>query len=227
MATRTTDTARGTSETLASVIYNQVRQEILSGVMPPDEKINIRALCERFDVGFSPVREALNRLLSQQLVRQTDRRGFKVVPASWAELADLTRARCLINEAALRASITNGDSAWEEQVLLSFHRLLRTPRDDLAPGFSQWTQAHRRFHASLLAACGSTYLMEYCDQLFDAAERYRLLGLSAVGQRIDADEEHRAIMQATIDRRADDATALLVRHFAKTVDHLRGVLRAE
>jgi DNA-binding GntR family transcriptional regulator len=220
------DQPRAASETLASAIYAQVRQDILSGSLRPGEKINIRQLCERFDVGFSPVREALNRLSTHQLVRQTDRRGFKVAPATGAELADLTRARCLVNEAALRASIEKGDAAWEEHVLLSFHRLLRTPRDDLSPGVSQWTQAHRRFHRALLRACGSDNLLDYCDQLFDAAERYRLLGASAAGQRIDADEEHRAIMQATVDRRADEAAALLVRHFEKTLDHLRGVLVA-
>ena len=74
---------------------------------------------------------------------------------------------------------------------------------------------------SLLAACGSTYLLDYCDQLFDAAERYRLLGLSAVGQRIDADEEHRAIMTAAIERNADVAAALLSEHVLVGVEMVR------
>lgn len=176
-------------ETLASAIFSQLRGEILSGALPPGTKINLRALCERFNVGFSPVREALNRLLSQNLVGQTDRRGFRVTPVSAAELADLTRARCLVNATALRASIEQGDAAWEENILLALHRLLRTPRDDATFGQSRWTIAHKHFHASLLSACGSRWLMRYCDQLFEAAERYRLLGASAAGREGDADEE--------------------------------------
>jgi DNA-binding GntR family transcriptional regulator len=43
----------------------------------------------------------------------------------------------------------------------------------------------------------------------------------------DADEEHRAIMQAAIDRKADEAVALLDRHFEKTMDHLRGLIPLE
>jgi GntR family carbon starvation induced transcriptional regulator len=219
-----TDLPAAAGETLASAIYGQIRAEILSGVLVPGTKINLRAMCERFDVGFSPVREALNRLVSQQLVGQSDRRGFRVTPVSAAELADVTRARCLVNAAALRASIAEGDAAWEETILLAFHRLLRTPRDDATAGLSRWTGAHKHFHASLLSACGSRWLLQYCDQLFEAAERYRLLGASAAARQGDADEEHRAIMQATIDRRADEAVLLLDRHFQKTMDHLKGLL---
>jgi DNA-binding GntR family transcriptional regulator len=211
--------------TLASSIFTTLREEILSGVLRPDSKINLRGLCERFDVAFSPVREALNRLSSQNLVSQTDRRGFKVAPISLEELSDITRARCLTNEIALRASIAEGDADWEEEVLVSFHRLLRTPRDDRSPGASEWTQAHRRFHTALLAACGSDRLVAYCDQLFDAAERYRLIGLSAGGNWGDADSEHRAIMQATVDRKADEAVALLCAHFEKTRAQLRALLQ--
>lgn len=209
------------SATLASAIFVTLREEILSGVLPPDSKINIRELCERFDVAFSPVREALNRLSTQSLVHQTDRRGFKVAPVSLEELTDITRARCLVNESALRASIAEGGRAWEEEVVLAFHRLIRTPRDDRSPGESAWTQAHRTFHQSLLAGCGSAWLVAYCGQLFDAAERYRLIGLSAGGNWGDADAEHRAIMQAAIDRKADEAVGLLCAHFEKTKAQLR------
>ena len=210
--------------TLASTIFATLREEILSGALPPDTKINLRGLCERFDVAFSPVREALNRLSSQNLVVQTDRRGFKVAPVSLEELADITRARCLVNEAALRASIATGGADWEEAVVLAFHRLMRIPRDDRSPGESSWTPAHKHFHRSLLAACGSEWLLDYSDRLFDAAERYRLIGLSAGGDWGDANEEHRAIMQAAIDREADEAVRLLCGHFEKTKAQLKLLL---
>jgi GntR family carbon starvation induced transcriptional regulator len=221
------DTQDPANSTRATAIYTKLRGEILCGTLPAGTKINIRTLCERFDVGFSPVREALNRLLNQNLLQQTDRRGFTVTPVSVEELEDITRARCLINEAALRASISDGNAEWEERILLNFHRLLRTPRDDGGPGPSLWTVAHKRFHSSLLAACGSTWVLTYCDQLFEATERYRLLAISAGGQRGDADEEHRAIMQATIDRKADEAVQLLTRHFQKTQEQMRDLINVQ
>lgn len=210
--------------TLTSTIFWALRADIMSGALAPDTKINLKQICNRFGVAFSPVREALNRLSSQNLVRQTDRRGFKVSPVSPEELADITRARCLTNEIALRASIAEGTVQWEENVLLAFHRLLRTPRDDYAPNESAWTAAHKQFHRSLLAGCGSEILLAHCDQLFDMAERYRLIGRSAGGNWGDADAEHQAIMQAAIDRKADDAVRLLCSHFEKTKIQLHLIL---
>src|SRR5450432_1808726 len=124
-----TDTAEVTGkETLASSVYEQLRQDILTAELAADAKLNIRALCERFSVGLSPVREALSRLSRENLVRQADHRGFTVAPLSKADLQDLTKARCAIDAMALRQSIEAREAAWEENLLIAYHRLSRTPR---------------------------------------------------------------------------------------------------
>src|SRR4051812_27845770 len=108
--------------------YRRIRQDILGGVIAPGTKLHINNLCDRLDVRLTPVREALNRLASEGLLVHTEQRGFRVAALSLDDLADLTEARVQLNALALRSAITNGDEQWEEQVLLSFHRLLRTPR---------------------------------------------------------------------------------------------------
>ncbi|XSC47417.1 FCD domain-containing protein [Bradyrhizobium sp. RDT10] len=98
----------------------------------------------------------------------------------WARKTSSTsRARCWLNELAIRQSIAHGDAAWEEQVVLSFHRLSRTPRFE--PGQERerspkWEVAHRNFHSSLISASGSRRLAQYCEHLFDSSERYRHVG---------------------------------------------------
>src|SRR5215472_10772064 len=98
-------------ETLASTVYGQLRRDILNVELPPNAKLNIRSLCERFSVGLSPVREALSRLSRENLVRQTDHRGFTVAPVSKADLHDLTKARCALDGMALRQSIEGREQA--------------------------------------------------------------------------------------------------------------------
>src|SRR5713226_2158585 len=83
--------------TLASAVYEQLRDDIITGAEPPSRRLHIQGLCDRFAVGLSPVREALSRLSSEGLIKQTDRRGFSVTGVSLSELFDLTRARCWIN----------------------------------------------------------------------------------------------------------------------------------
>ncbi|MDB5641044.1 MAG: transcriptional regulator [Hyphomicrobiales bacterium] len=206
-------------QTLATSIHAQLRSEILVGSILPETKLNIRDLGERFSVGLSPVREALSRLAAERLVHQSDNRGFTVMPVSVPELLDLTKARCWLNEVGLRQSIAHGGMDWEEGVLVAFHRMSRTPRRSGASSGDRnpaWEEAHRAFHQSLIAGCGSNWLIEMCERLFEASERYRHLGRLAGLVRAPLEDEHRDIMQAAIDRKADEAVELLNAHFQRT-----------
>jgi DNA-binding GntR family transcriptional regulator len=215
-------------ETLASTIYDQLRQDILTVALPADAKLNIRALCERFSVGLSPVREALSRLSRENLVRQADHRGFTVAPLSKADLHDLTKARCAIDGMALRQSIEALEAAWEENLLIAYHRLSRTPRftgPDTRMRSPAWEQAHRHFHAALVGGCGSRWLTTISGQLFEAAERYRHLARLA-GKTRSSQDEHLPIMEAALAHNADLATGLLIRHFQRTAELVETVLTA-
>ena len=216
-------------QTLATTTYGQLRDEILTGSIIPKTKLNIRALCGRFAVGLSPMREALSRLSAEGLVQQSDNRGFTVLPVSVEELMDLTLARCWVNEVGLRQSIARGGVQWEEGVLLAFHRLDRTPRHqqqhvDRNPA---WEQAHRVFHRALIEGSGSRWLTDTCERYFEAAERYRHLARIAGVSRGGQKDEHRAIMQAAVDRKADEAVERLSMHFDRTAQLVRQVLGAD
>jgi GntR family transcriptional regulator, carbon starvation induced regulator len=209
--------------TLATQVYEQLRREIVSARLLPGEKLPVEALRERFGVGGSPLREALIRLSVEGLVLQEDQKGFRVSTVSPDELVELTRTRCWINELALRESIAGGDAAWEEAVLLAFHRLSRIPTcldgepTRLNPA---WEQQHQVFHNSLIAACPSRWIVSFNNLLFDCADRYRNL-VAIVGQSgRDVLGEHRAIMEATIGRKTETAISLLNDHFTRTTDSL-------
>jgi DNA-binding GntR family transcriptional regulator len=220
---------RTRKETLASTIYERVREGIITAVFAPGEKLHIQGLCDEFDVGLSPIREALSRLSTEGLVSQVDHRGFAVKPLSEGDLLDLTRARCWLNETALRQSIAGGDEAWEEAVVIAFHRLSRTPRhegSDQRERSPAWERAHRNYHATLISASGSRRVEQYCEHLFDSAERYRHVARRAGIVGSDRSSEHRAIMEATVARRADEAVRFLNVHFEHTADLVRKMLKA-
>ena len=214
-------------ETLATAVYEQLRQDILTVALPAESKLNIRALCDRFEVGLSPVREALSRLSMESLVRQIDHRGFSVAPLSLSDMEDLTKARCWIDGQGLRESIEIADASWEEGLLVSYHRLSKTPRfegEDRKARSSAWEAAHKQFHQQLVVGCGSRWLTTISGQLFEAAERYRHLARIAGKSRLKEDE-HRGIMEAALAHDADRAVALLTAHFNKTAELVRAVIR--
>jgi GntR family transcriptional regulator, carbon starvation induced regulator len=202
--------------TLASTVFERLREDILEGYFQPGEKLRISALEERYDVGTSPIREALNRLMSISLVQQVDRRGFRVLSLGAEDQTELNRTRCWINEIVIRESIAHGDEAWEEAIVLAFHRLWRRPI--LLPDGHvnrEWELLHRRFHAALIAACPSKWMRDFHEVLFDRADWAR----RASARRIDPATslaEHRAIMDAVLSR----DVALAVNLLNKAIDLL-------
>ncbi|MFT4097270.1 MAG: FCD domain-containing protein [Rhodoblastus sp.] len=216
---------RPEGETFASVAYARLRGEIISGQFAGGEKLRVRQLCERYGFGISPVREALNRLSSDGLVVQSDLHGFRVAALSLEDLQELTRTRAWLNDRALRESIEHGDAAWEEAIVIAHHRLSRTKRwlgEDAADGVNpEWEAAHRVFHTSLIAGCRSRWLIGYCEQLFDMADRYRHMSRTATSRRTRGPDEHRLIMEATVARNSDLAVSRLIEHFEKTAQHCK------
>jgi DNA-binding GntR family transcriptional regulator len=206
--------------TLATAVYEAIRLDILEGRCAPDEKLQFDILRDRYKVGISPIREALSRLHSDGWVAREERRGYRVATVSRDDLMQLVRTRVLLEGAAIREALANPDSAAEEVLILAFHRLSKEPRYLPGEGIRRnpgWMKKHRQFHLALVAGCKLERLRQYCEQLFDAAERYRLLAADSNPERREK-EEHRAMVEAYLAGDAAAVTDLLAQHYQGTVD---------
>jgi DNA-binding GntR family transcriptional regulator len=200
--------------TLASAVHEQLRRDIVSAALLPGERLGMDALRSRYQVGGSPLREALNRLVSEGLVTQEDQKGFRVAPVSVQELRELTHTRQLINEIALRESMRNGNAAWEEGIVVAYHRLVRTPGEQGKTPESE--RLHREFHRALIIGCGSRRIIEMTQLLFDQAKRYQMLSISDAAPPRNGNEEHRQIMEAVLARDVERAVQLANDHIGLT-----------
>src|ERR1700740_254444 len=79
--------------TWATAAYERIRQEIVGGRLLPGEKLRVDALRDRYEIGGSPLREALARLTAEGLVFQQEQKGFRVSAVSAGDLIELTRTR--------------------------------------------------------------------------------------------------------------------------------------
>lgn len=216
-------TVHGTA-TRATSLYDQLRADLLGGVLEPGSKLAIEALAERYEASATPLREALNRLVADGLVERREQRGFVVAGISADDLAEITRTRCWLEEIALRESIAAHTTAWEEALVLAHHRLARTPRSLASDRFvdnPEWEPLHRGFHRALIAGCGSRWLLGFCEQLADQHHRYRRLSAPRAFAKRGVKTEHQQLMEAAIDGRADEAVALLRSHFERTAKIIR------
>jgi DNA-binding GntR family transcriptional regulator len=207
--------ARPDAGSLTLSTYQKLRGDVLSGSLAASEKLKIHDLAGQLGVSPGVVREALSRLASERLVIATPQRGFRVAPVSAEDVHDLTEARIDIEMACLRRSIARGDLAWEAGIVAATHRLNRTPHD-VNEAAEEWARAHATFHASLVAACDSSWLLAMREQLYYQAERYRIINIRISGPARDLPEEHEKIANAVLKRDLDGAGALLTEHLRLT-----------
>ena len=202
---------------LTSLAHARIRDMVLSGELAPGSRIQIDALRKTLQMGASPVREALSILSSEQLVIRHEQRGFRTPEISAADFAILLDTRCRVEALAFADAIENGDAAWEERIVLLRYRLNSLDRNGNAHA---WETAHRDFHAALISACPSGYLLNFCEQLYDLAVRYRNVASLAAYPARKVDDEHAKIADAALARDADQAVKLLIDHYRKTGDFL-------
>lgn len=215
--------------TLATQAYTQIRQDIIRGKLAPGAPLRLAELKEAYHMGFSPLREALNRLQAERLVDAVELRGFRVAPWSVEEMQDAIATRTEIEESALRAAIRLGDDNYEAAIIAALHALNRQADRMATEGGDIWEleQRHHQFHRALIAACGSPWKLEFFEQLYTVSERYRvpiLLRQGGSGGR-DIRAEHAALAEAVIARRADEACALLRSHYRKSAQWITSAMQ--
>lgn len=207
--------------------YQRLRSEILRGQLEPGQRLRAADLDARFDLGLTPIREALVRLGTENLVVVESNRGARVRGISMEEFADLMETRRKIERLCLTESMRNGDSRWEAEAIAALHVLARTPLPDFgqpAALASEWESHHRHFHAALVAACGSDWLLRFWNQLADHSERYRKVRLQTPLVARDVQAEHQAILDAVLRRDEDLAVALVEQHLRDTEAAVRDAI---
>lgn len=207
---------------LASSLATRLRTDIVSGTLRPDAKLSIDELRALYGVSLSPLREALSRLAAEGFVVLEDKKGFRVAPVSRENCLEVARLQEMLETDALAHSIANGGDAWEEQVVAAYHSLSRLERTERKDGASvdAWEQQHRRFHAALIAACGSPLLLTFCASLHDFAARYRRLFLASHTFDSDVPSEHKMIMEAALNRKPKIACRLMKTHLERTARNI-------
>lgn len=218
--------------------YRLIRRDILATRLQPGKALKLGALREAYGLGWTPLREALSRLEAEKLVTAASNRGFAVAPVSRAELEDLARARLVVELPLFMESIENGGAEWESAVVTAHYRLSRcriAPDDPSEAAVDEWDEKHAAFHAALLGAARSSWLLRFQATVADQLRRHhRFLGLAptlkaaaghaegyeqAVAALREAMgiEHHTQLMEAALDRDPERARALMAEHVGYTL----------
>lgn len=202
--------------TIGDVVYERIRDDILSGELHPGMKLKLEQLKRKYDVSVNTLREILVRLASEGLAEAEGQKGFRVVPISLVDLLEVAELRQVLECLAVGKSIENGDLAWEGRVVAAHHMLARCERrmmEDSAAHSAEWQKLDREFHVAMMSACNSRRIMRAYRQVHDQYLRYQYLALKTIGFRGDIlVTEHQALRDHVLNRDAPAAIELLATH---------------
>lgn len=149
-------------------IYFTLRNEILSLALKPGQLLDEMSLAERFDMSRSPVREALIRLASDELVVTLANRSTIVSPIDvatfpkYVEALDIAQRMNTRLAAALR---TDSDLKVILKRSKEFEAAVKTG-NHLA-----MSEANKRFHMAIADAGKNSYLASFYDKLLSQGQR--------------------------------------------------------
>jgi DNA-binding GntR family transcriptional regulator len=179
--------------TLWQRVHEHLRDEIISGRLPPGTVLHEVALAGSLGVSRGPIREALGRLATEGLVTIRPRRGAVVRALSSEEFIEAYQVREALEMMAVRLAVpklTAEDLAEMERLVEAMAS--RAEADDVQGFFELNTEFHQRF----FEVAGNRMLIELYRQLRGQIDRHRLRSLELRGDLRRSIAEHRAILSA-------------------------------
>ncbi|MEP6832153.1 MAG: GntR family transcriptional regulator [Gemmatimonas sp.] len=210
-------------QTVVQLTLDAIRDRIVRGIYPEGEPLRQDALAVELGVSRIPIREALRQLEAEGLVQFSPHRGAIVSSLSLAEIEEVFALRAVIESELLRLAIphiTAEHILRAADILTGYERALREHN------VAAWGELNWQFHSTLYAPADRPLTMGVGQRLHQHADRYLRMQLALTHGESQAEEEHRAILDATQRKDARAACPMLREHIIGAGERLITFLRA-
>jgi DNA-binding GntR family transcriptional regulator len=205
----TTPRARRRPESLVDYAVKAVRNELLTGLLRPGERLTEEATAQRLGISHIPVREAFRFLEAEGHVVRDARRGLRVAQLSAAEAQDIYRTRALLETEANRLGVPEltAEDIRHLEILASQMEEAAVNRD-----LASYRRHNRAFHFVAFERSGRPWLVRFLTNLWDAAARYQTPLFSGGAWQAPHLAHHRGLLEALRDRDPDRVNQLMHEH---------------
>ncbi|OZM74287.1 GntR family transcriptional regulator [Amycolatopsis antarctica] len=204
-------------ESTAGIIARQLRDAIMTGTLAPGTQLGETDLAARFQVSRGPLREAMQRLVSEGLLRSERHRGLFVIDLEPGDVYDVYAARSAVERAAALL-IMRGDREAAAAALDETVRAMGVAAEDEDP--TALSAADLRFHEVLIESSGSRRLVRMARTLL-IETRMCMSALQRTYQGVEERVcEHNRIIQAIRAGEEETVLTLLEAHMEDAVTRL-------
>ena len=196
-------------------LYQALKQKAVDFSIRPGDRLNEGALAKELGVSRTPLREALNRLVAEQLLEFRPGAGFFCRALDAKSIFDLYELRAFIEAAAIRTACQRASDA-DLAALKDAHYGI----DETTAGVTlrAATTQDECFHIDIARMTGNGVLVR---QLQAINERIRFIRWVDMAARVRTTKgEHRAIIDALLARDADLASQRMSGHITRRMDQV-------
>jgi DNA-binding GntR family transcriptional regulator len=196
----------------ADFVYDWVKNQIRSGTLEPGTRLTEAEIAKQIGVSRTPVREAINRLLSEGQLSHTSARGFSVSILTRQQIMELYALREFLEGASARFAAHHASPGEIE----ALRELLEEAVDLEVP--QKLASFNRRFHREISSAGHNRYSEKALAQMADSLELVPGTTFELRGRAEDVHREHLAILDAIASRdpdAAEEAARLHIRNASK------------
>lgn len=200
--------------------YLQIRERIVSLDMPPGSVVNESRLREELKIGRTPIREALQRLARENLVRSIPHRGTFVTDVKITDLARITEVRVVLEGHAARLAAERLSAGDRDALALLLEVLQEEPSLDQHALMRLDQQIHRQIYR----AARNSFLESTLERYFNLSLRLWYLVLDREVRLREAVDEHAELVTAILSGDGDGAEDIMRRHVTGFESEIRKVL---
>ncbi|WP_207005610.1 GntR family transcriptional regulator [Trinickia mobilis] len=202
-------------------LYEQLKTMAVLYTIRPGERVNELELAEKFQVSRTPLREALNRLVAENLLLFVPNRGFYVRELNRQDIFDLFELRRSIESSAVQLAVQRTDDK-DVRALRKFWKDVMKNKAH-APAAELVTR-DEEFHVRLVAMSGNN---EMVRALYGINARIHFARWVDIEQRgHDAFAEHLEILDAIEARDAKRCRELMETHITWRMEEIAKVVDA-
>jgi len=202
--------------------YQAIKQAIIAGQLEQAKIYNIQELSETFEVGRTPVREALVVLASEGFIDPIPRSGYQVKPLSIQDMLEIFHLRSIleVEGAGLAAERISDDhiSLLEANNRLEQELVLSLQSDKSTHSYNEGSVLNLEFHLTIARASGNKRLADLVETLLNELERILVYNphIAEVQKAVASAKQHDEIIERL--RRQDKlgSQEAMKKHLAKT-----------
>ncbi|MBA2273224.1 MAG: GntR family transcriptional regulator [Actinobacteria bacterium] len=199
-------------------VADALREAIVSGVLPPGERLRQEQLCTLFGVSPGPLREAFRQLESEGLIEHFSNRGSFVLDISEEELNQvLIPVRLVLEKEAFKRTAQQ----LSEEDVFRLDRYITDMETGAATGsIGLINEADHRFHEYVVAASGLRHTLQLWRSVSPRL-RVQFARLAPRHERLsEIVDEHRVLLEALRSGKPDAIDSALELHISQSARDL-------